>query len=337
MLRPYPYRSLKLEIMAEHTLYSDITVSIGGIDYLLRAAEPDDAFEMEPAYDQFFAPEDGAKSVRRPDMELTVRFQCPPETDGADTVFDTETNWKLLRLGDTYFMPISSRSLEPCLYKMLVVDAGLQHGDIYVTPDVRIPAGHSGDQEPGAPITNYPFQYPLDEVLTVNALSRGRGVEIHGLGIDMGGAGVLFSGTSGAGKSTLAELWKERPGNTILSDDRLVVRPAPDAHEGGGNPAGGGYILYGTPWHGDAGVSAPGGIPLQRIVFIKQALENRLVELSTIEATTSLLVRCFPTFWDPAGMDFTIDFIGCLCAEVPCYELQFLPEQSALELAIDGL
>ena len=59
----------------------------------------------------------------------------------------------------------------------------------------------------------YPLHYPLDELLMVHLLARGRGVEIHGSGIvDADGYGTLFAGQSGAGKTTMSRLWLSEPG-----------------------------------------------------------------------------------------------------------------------------
>ncbi len=321
----------------DDTLYTDVNIAIGGINFHLTAADEDSGFEVEPNYRQFL-PSDGADAGgRQPRVELRVRVEQPPDTGGMDTVFDTGTNWKLLLEGDRYHMPITSSVLKPNLFKMLVIGKDMKEGEIFMVPGVKAIRKHSADGDSGNSISRYPFQFPLDEVLTLSCLSKGLGVEIHGLGVDMGGQGVVFTGVSGAGKSTLAELWKQRQGATILSDDRLILRPAQDVKAELGDMWEDDYALYGAPWHGDAGISAYGGVPLKRILFLKQAPENELVAMPLIEATTALIVRCFPTFWDAGGMDFTVDFIGRLCSAVPCYELRFRPEQAALDLATEGI
>ncbi|MBN1260708.1 MAG: hypothetical protein JXB35_08510, partial [Anaerolineae bacterium] len=82
--------------------------------------------------------------------------------------------------------------------------------------------------------------YPLDEILVVNLLAKGRGVLLHSCAVDDDGHGTLFLGESGAGKSTTARLWSEA-GVRVLNDDRVIVRQS-----------GGRFWAYGTPWHGDA-------------------------------------------------------------------------------------
>jgi hypothetical protein len=50
-----------------------------------------------------------------------------------------------------------------------------------------------------------------------------------------------------------------------------------------------------------------------------------------MEAATRLLVCCFPPFHDPEGMTFVMDFLSQITAEIPCYELGFVPEPSVID------
>lgn len=309
----------------ENQKVTDATIHIGDISIRLTAATHDDCFEVDPVYAPFVA--DSSASYTRPDVHLKVSYSSPPQVENWEELFDTQGNWKLKRKGKTLYLPLSSPVFEPELYKMLEICDDLSQGTIYIHAGSG--DGHNSRNNPSR---RYPLQYPLDEVLMVNLLSRGRGVEMHGLGVVDDGRGFLFTGTSGAGKSTLAGLWKERGGATILSDDRLIIRPftkkiSREEHRTG-------FDLFGTPWHGDAGVCSYGGVVLDRILVLRQAPAHRLVKLSPLQAAADLLVRCFPTFWDAKGMAFTMEIISDICAHVPVYELQFKPEQDALDLAL---
>ena len=72
----------------------------------------------------------------------------------------------------------------------------------------------------------YPLEYPLDELLIINLLAQGRGVEVHAAGvIDPEGCGHLFLGQSGGGKTTISRLWQGVERAEILSDeDRIILR-----------------------------------------------------------------------------------------------------------------
>jgi hypothetical protein len=163
-----------------------------------------------------------------------------------------------------------------------------------------------------------PFAAPLDELLVVNLLALGRGIHVHALGVVHKERALVFSGVSGAGKSTLAELWKKREVK-ILSDDRISIRKQDRR-----------AWAYGTPWHGDARISLPVKAPLTAIYFIEHGKENRIIPISVNEATKRLMVRCFPTFYLQGGLEYTLSFITELVQEIPCYELQFTPDQRAI-------
>ena len=175
----------------------------------------------------------------------------------------------------------------------------------------------------------YPLVYPLDELLIINLLSQGLGVELHAsaIALDKQDRGLLFTGMSGAGKSTLTRLWQDRTDDvTILSDDRVIIRKKAD-----------GYWIYGTPWHGDGLGASPKAVPLDRIFILNQALDNKLSPLGPLEMITKLFVRSFPTYWNADGMAFTLKFLEELSHSVQCYEFSFLPDQSAIDYILREL
>jgi hypothetical protein len=165
-----------------------------------------------------------------------------------------------------------------------------------------------------------PFLGPALELVMINRLARGDGVILHGCGISREGRGIVFAGESGAGKSTLSRLWAQAEGVDILSDDRVIVRRQ-----------NGLFCLYGTPWHGDAAFAAPGGVPLERIFFIRHGKRNALRPMARAFYVRELLKCSFPPLWDAAGMSFTLEFFDELTSAVPCAELAFVPDSSALD------
>lgn len=165
-----------------------------------------------------------------------------------------------------------------------------------------------------------PFLGPALELLTITRLARGDGVILHGCGISREGRGIVFAGESGAGKSTLSRLWAQEKGVDILSDDRVIVRRQ-----------NGMFCLYGTPWHGDAAFAAPGGVPLERIFFIRHGEQNAVRPMARAFCVRALLKCCFPPLWDGAGMSFTLEFFDELTSAVPCAELAFVPDAGVLD------
>jgi hypothetical protein len=171
----------------------------------------------------------------------------------------------------------------------------------------------------GAPV--YPLEYPLDEVLMIHRLACGQGLEVHAVGIvDEIGRGHLFLGHSGAGKSTTARLWLNQPGIRILSDDRIVLRQRD-----------GKIWMYGTPWHGDAGISSSESAAVSNIYFLEQYKRNELLPMAPGFAAAELFARSFVPRHCSKGLDFALGFIERVAREIPCNIFRFLPQPSAVE------
>lgn len=253
------------------------------------------------------------------DCTLVVRRGVRAEGDWGDRIFTSGGLWSLYWNGRSYTLPLVSPLYGPEPYRVARFNADFSRGDLYEResgPVAWLTA--LGNTRPGAALM--PLEHPLDELIFVNLLSRGRGLCIHACGLSDQRRAVAFCGVSGAGKSTTAGLWK-RELLTILSDDRLILRPE-----------GTDIWCWGTPWHGDARASSPLGAPLRKLYFLKHGLENRITPLSAAEAALRLTVCCFPTFYDAVGMASTLRIISLICTSVPCAELQFVPDQRVVDL-----
>jgi hypothetical protein len=170
----------------------------------------------------------------------------------------------------------------------------------------------------------YPLHYPLDEVFMVHLLSRGYGVEVHGGGVVLpDGRGWLFVGVSGAGKTTMSRMWLNEPGMCVLSDERIILR----AEDGD-------VWMYGTPWHGDGHIATPGRARLDRVFFLRHGARNALTSVAATSVVARLFVCGFTPFHDPAGLDFSLGFLGDVARRVRCDELAFVPDRSAVEFAL---
>jgi len=274
---------------------SELRLSIGGICFSLVSDEGISVPKEGAPYLPFF-------SRSRPDVVL--RFH--PDFDRSlshktrETLFHTRGHWKLSRLSGP----------QPKL--VLEVDGR----KALMSPDLASIQLHAATGYKG-----FPFGFPLDELLMINLMSRGRGLLVHACGMkDHEDRGLLFLGNSGAGKSTTARLWKNEPEVLLLSDDRLVLRRA-----------GSGFWMYGTPWHGDARVYSPDRVALSKIFFLKHARKNAVTKLSPAQAAAAVLKRSFPTFWDKKGMAFSLRFCSELVRRIPCYEFGFLPDKTAVD------
>jgi hypothetical protein len=167
----------------------------------------------------------------------------------------------------------------------------------------------------------FPLEYPIDELAMMHRLALGEGVELHGLGLaDQDGSGYLFVGHSGAGKSTTARLWMMEHGVRLLSDDRIILRK----HDGE-------IWMYGTPWHGDAGVASQGRALLSSIFLLEQFPRNEIVALAPLQAAAELFARAFVPHYLGDGIGFTLGFLKELAQSIPCSTFRFTPTKSAVE------
>jgi hypothetical protein len=173
--------------------------------------------------------------------------------------------------------------------------------------------------DPELPV--YPLEYPLDELLMIHRLAQGEGAEIHACGVvTADGAGRLFVGHSGAGKSTTSRLWLRQAGSRVLSDDRIILRLRD------GKP-----VMYGTPWHGDAGLAAQACAPVNQILLLEHGERNEILALDPARATAELFARTFVPYHSSPGLAHTLDFLEKLTARVPVAVFRFVPEGSAVE------
>jgi len=277
----------------------DSFLSVAGIAIAVRGHES----TWDEPISRFLVP-----AVDSPDVDLNVVVGSPSRRVAQAPLFDSDSVWRLYRDGAHYRIECRSEAFGDAPYKTAIFDETFTRGTIFMEPHVA----HLN-----------PLDYPLDEVLVANLLGRGRGVELHSCGvIDGAGRGHLFVGVSGAGKTTTARLW-ESAASGIVSDDRVIVRERNDA-----------MWMFGTPWHGEAELSMPEGVPLAGVYLLVQSEANVLRALDPAEAVARLFRCAFPLFYDGGALDFTLSFLAQLVASVPVRELQFIRDRSVVDLVL---
>jgi len=274
-----------------------LKVRIGDVTICIEGDVQKNHWAIPPAYRPFIDPGKTA---------ITLRLHKGiPETTLGEKVFDSPPIWTLYRKNGTLTIKIFDTF--PDLKRVLVLTRHLEKADLYCADK----SGHFCN----------PFYGPTMELLMVNYMAQARGVIVHSCGVARSGTGILFVGESGDGKSTLARMWAEENGVDVLSDDRIILRKKNHY-----------FWMCGTPWHGDANFVSPRGVRLESIFFLKRGQENSIEQIEGADPVLHLLTCSFPPYWDPDGMAFTLDLFTDLAAHVPCQELAFRPDKTAIEL-----
>jgi hypothetical protein len=275
----------------------ELNIRIGGICVGIEGA-----FEITEAslssYGAFI-------SSKGPDINLRMHKGIPDDAVG-EKVFDCPPIWSLHRRNGTTAIKLFHSPIFTGLQRTLAFGRGMDQWDLYLA-------------EKCADFYD-PFYGPTMELLMVNYLAHGRGVIIHSCGMTVNGKGILFVGDSGAGKTTLAQMWAKEEGVLLLSDDRTIVRKGNDN-----------YYIYGTPWHGEGKFGSPEKAQLERVFFITHGKGNTLKDITGIKAVSRLMGCSFPPYWDAQGTGFVLSLLTGLVERVPCYELEFVPDQSVLD------
>jgi hypothetical protein len=280
---------------------ADVTVELTSVDLDLKVTGLMNKFLVEA--------DDAA-------AEVSINTTWGEMNEGTEgrLLFDSGSHWQLYEVESGYQFRLAGPMSGWRPYKLARFNRDFTSGEILCSRD------YYGEDEP-----LYTLEYPLDEVLFMHLLAKGRGVELHSCGlVDEQNNGYLFVGQSGAGKTTTARLWQQHGGVggsvKILSDDRIILRRVD-----------GRVWMYGTPWHGEAELGAQGKVPLKGIFLLGRGERNELVEMSRVAAAAELLACAFPPFHSPEGLEFTLSFLEKLTETVPCRELRFVPDESVVE------
>jgi hypothetical protein len=250
------------------------------------------------------------------DHRIVLRVGPPPAWSGKPELIRTGA-WTMRAVGAARGITLRDRRPGTPPYFAALLDTARARTDIWH------PAERGSVDRRGERWLPHPIRYPFDQVLLMHVLAERGGLLVHAAGGRVGGAGMLFVGRSGAGKSTLSRLLTPRRGVRLLSDDRLVVRRS-DA----------GFLLWGTPWPGDAGIAVNDCAPLGAILFLHHARTTRLEAVSPGTAMEGLLPASSIPWYDRDALAGPLAFLDDLVAKVPAYDFHFRPTPEAADAVL---
>lgn len=287
---------------------ASLAIRVGGVGIGLAAESADVRFSLPPPVALFGCRNDEAE------VSLRVVRAEPGAGERGPARFVSGGAWKLFEDGSSVEILLYAAIRGPDPFLACRLGAEWSSGAVLLHPTI-FPAG--------APA--YPLAFPLDELLVMRHVCRGGGLEVHACGIALpDGDVVVLAGESGAGKSTLARVWSQScPGCRILSDDRIVLRPA-----------GTGVEAWGTPWHGDAGFCDPHPGRLAAIYFLTQATQTRVRSLGRGAATARLLACSFLPFYDAGLLAQAAEAAEGFVRGASVRELAFTPDDLAVRAVL---
>lgn len=164
--------------------------------------------------------------------------------------------------------------------------------------------------------------YIATGILFARKLLDFEGTYLHASAVCLEGKGYLFSANSGTGKSTHTEKWCRLFGATYLNDDKPALR----FHDGN-------WMAYGTPWSGKHDLSAPMGVPLGGVAFLKRGQENSIRRLTAQEAVPLFIRQSVWRLPRMEQMEKQLALVDRLVQQIPIWELTCRNDDEAAILA----
>ena len=145
-------------------------------------------------------------------------------------------------------------------------------------------------------------------------------IGLHGVTLQCGNEIIILSAPSGTGKTTLARLLEQYCDAIVINGDFALLHPTEKC-----------VVFEPTPFCGTSRRCLNFRLPINRIVFLKQAKENNWYDLSGREAVSNMLNNTFVPTWD-GSIRQTVqeNIVRCLSVlKVNAYA--FAPTQEAAE------
>jgi hypothetical protein len=169
----------------------------------------------------------------------------------------------------------------------------------------------------------FPGRIGVHTVLNVleaeHLIARRDGFVFHCSYIDVDGRAVLFTAPSETGKSTQAELWRSLRGARIINGDRAAVRLVE-----------GTVLAEGIPFAGSSCYCENRSLPVEAIVYLRQAPQTTVTRLRGYEAFSRIWEGISVNTWDKTDMELVSRAVQQIAERIPVYCLACTPDESAV-------
>lgn len=285
-------------------------LEIAGIHFLIKSRTS--LIRHEPASHYLPFLRQSVDSSTEMVSTISLEVNKMPDVQRMIRIFESGLSWSMYINDQDYFMEYRPPVFHDPFW-IAHIDSTLENTTVYCGE--RFVTNKNGRTH----IIN-PVQYPLDQLLLMHILAQRNGGLLHASGIDLHGRGFIFAGRSGAGKSTLSGQFLGRNNIKVFSDDRIVIRKT-----------GSSFMVFGTPWAGDAGIAENKSVPLSGIFFIRHGNENRIEQLEPGRAFEQLMPVTSIPWYDKEVMLTILSFCEELVTAVPAYELSFKPDNTVVD------
>jgi hypothetical protein len=286
---------------------------IAGVELLIKGLPDVEIREGNPVSEVFCTSENIAANDHR--IHIQISAEPMPAVDRETILFRADPLWSIHRDNNFYWIVLHPPALRNPLW-VARFDHDFSQGIVYCSE-------HLKDNQNGKAILFNPVSYPLDQILLMHFLAKIGGMLIHACGWLYHSSGWIFAGKSGAGKNTLSNLIVKATGSRFLSDDRIIIRKA--GHE---------FLMYGTPWPGEAGYAMNQSAPLKGIFFLKKGSENKIEKLNPADSFASLMPVVSIPWYDRNTAELMVTFNEAMLKTVPLYDLTFVPDEAIVDMLI---
>jgi hypothetical protein len=271
---------------------------IAGVHLRSRSSQPLQPW-ADPVYDDFMVPGDGMPPDVGVDIEVIEGI--PDDLQSASPQLTADDSWTLRRNGDqseavswppSFDTPLwVTRFNDTCNRVTAFCGEALRHND--------------------GPLPT-PIHYPLDQILVVHALSARQGLLLHAAAIVLHEKLWIFCGRSGAGKSTLSRLLADAGCDSLITDDRVMVRRRDN-----------GWVGCGTPWAGEARIGRNRCAPVGGVFILHKGNDTFTRPLTPADAAHQLYPVTSLLWHDPQRLPAMLESCDGLVNQVPFAELHF--------------